>query len=494
MTGLFPAAIDRHAVAVDDGRTRITFGELERNVAAWVRLLREELGLAPGDHVAAHLRNRAEYVELVLAAIAGGLWITPVNWHLTPDEIAYVLDDAGVRCVFVDAETGGADPRFVDLDALRGRLSRTPPALDLGAEPGGTMIYTSGTSGRPKGVKRAKAKTLGAALEAMRAGGVRFGLDGRGPHLITGPMYHAAPLLFAIYDLLNGAEVLVMRRWDTHEALRLLAERRVRHVHLVPTMMARLHRLPREVREAFDPSALELVLHGAAPIAPSLKRAMIAWWGPVLVEYWGATEGGIYTLVTSEEWLPREGTVGRPIPSFRVFAVGEDGRRLGPNEIGTLYCEHVSEARPFVYHRDPAKTDASYLAPGVFTAFDLGHVDEEGYVYLSARRSNLILRGGVNVYPAEVERVLSAHPGVADVAVYGVPDDDLGERVHAAVETASGVEASADLAAAILDAASKHLARFKLPERITFVRRIPRTEAGKLRRDDLLRALEEERA
>src|SRR5690606_4867386 len=265
-----------------------------------------------GDHIALHLRNRAEYVELILAAIAAGLWVTPVNWHLAPEEIAYVLSDSGAKVVLVDHSTastipaGGPARVDVDVDARAGAAGAPP--LDLDAAPGGTMIYTSGTSGRPKGVKRARAATLGAALAAMREGGRRFGLDGAGPHLVTGPMYHAAPLLFAIYDLLHGSEVVVMRRWDEREALRLMKERRIRHAHFVPTMFVRLMRLPSEERAAFEPSALSLVLHGAAPITASLKRAMIAWWSPVLVEYWGATEGGIYTPARSAEWLDRKST------------------------------------------------------------------------------------------------------------------------------------------------------------------------------------------
>jgi long-chain acyl-CoA synthetase len=486
---LFAGAVDLDAIAIDDGVTRRTFREIEARVPALARCFYEDLGLAPGDHVAVHLRNRTAYAEIVLASIAAGLWITPVNWHLSAEEIAYVLEDSGAKMVFVDSGTAprGAGPRRVDVDALSAGVTRSAPPLDLSARPGGTMIYTSGTSGRPKGVKRARAATLGDALASMRAGGTRFGLDGRGPHLVTGPMYHAAPLLFAIYDLLNGAKMVIMPRWDEREALRLMSEHQVRHAHFVPTMFVRLMRLPPEERRAFDPSTLTLVLHGAAPITTSLKRAMIEWWGPVLTEYWGATEGGIYTLARSEEWLAREGTVGSPVSTFEIFAVGEDGERLGPNEIGTLYCRHRDEPRPFEYHGDEEKTEGAYRAPHVFTAFDLGHVDEDGFVFLSARRSNLILRGGVNIYPAEVERAIAEHEAVADVVVFGVPDEEWGERVEAAVELAPGSPPSPALAAEISSFVAARLARFKVPDSISFVARIPRNEAGKIRREEIER-------
>jgi len=347
------------------------------------------------------------------------------------------------------------------------------------------MIYTSGTSGKPKGVKRARPATLGAYLDAARAGGKRFGLNGEGAHMITGPLYHAAPLLFAIYDMLNGAPMVIMPRWDEREALRLITERRISHTHLVPTMFVRLLRLPQEKREAFDPSPLKLVLHGAAPITQTVKQQMIDWWGPTLNEYWGATEGGIYTLVDSHDWLERPGTVGRAIDTFGVYAVDDDGKRLAAGETGTLYCRNKAGLQSFVYHRDAAKTESCYLEPSVFTAGDLGYVDEDGYVYLSDRRSNLILSGGVNIYPAEIERVLHEHPAVADVAVFGIPDEEWGETVHAAVELTAGFAESGETENQIIAFAREHLAGFKVPRSIRFETQLPRSPAGKVLIRDL---------
>lgn len=473
--------------ALDDGRRRISASELEERIERLGAVLRDTLGLSVDDHVALLAHNGTAGFELMLGAMLSGLWITPLNWHLSDEEIAYVLEDCGARAVFVDAASRARLPasfqgQVVEVgDDLEARMRGVVPRpVDLDGPPGGTMIYTSGTSGRPKGVQRARPATLREALDVWRQGGRAFGFDGRGPHLVTGPIYHAAPLLFAVYDLLNGSPVVLMPRWDEREFLRLVAEHRVRHTHLVPTMMVRLLRLPESERNAFDASGLTLVMHGAAPITPETKRAMIAWWGPRLVEYWGATEGGVYTLIDSEAWLTHAGSVGRAVGAFEVYAVDESGRRLGPDEAGTLVCRHAKLARPFVYHHDAAKTEASYLAPGVFTVGDLGWVDADGYVFLGERRTNLILSGGVNIYPAEVERVLSLHEAVADVAVFSIPDPEWGEKVHAAIELRDGFVPSDALAREILDASRAHLAGFKLPRGIDFHEKLPRTEAGKM--------------
>jgi long-chain acyl-CoA synthetase len=310
----------------------------------------------------------------------------------------------------------------------------------------------------------------------MGASGRRLGLDGDGAHLVTGPLYHAAPLLFALYDQRNGAPIVIMPAWDDVGALRLIGEREIRHTHMVPTMFVRLLRLPAPARERFDPGSLRLVLHGAAPIAPHVKRQIIDWWGPVLVEYWGATEGGVCTLVDSTDWLAHPGTVGRAIPTFEVFAVDAAGTRLPAGETGVLYCRHASQADVF-----EEKTAACHLAPGVFTTGDVGRVDADGFVYLSDRQAHTIISGGVNIYPAEIEQVLQRHPAVADVGVFGVPDDEWGEAVKAAIELADGWRPSPQLTAEILAFGRQHLAGYKIPGSIDFVTRLPRDSTGKLR-------------
>jgi fatty-acyl-CoA synthase len=300
------ASNDPDGLAVDDGSRRRSWASLcERSVRV-ARYLRDDAGLRPDDHVAVLMENRVEYVELILGAIMAGVWITPINWHLSRDEIAYVVEDSGSRLVFSDPQheaisrdaVGSAKARVVlagaELDASLAGASDRP--LDPAGPAGGNMIYTSGTTGRPKGVKRARPETLEAGLANLAALGRNIGLDGSGPHLVTGPMYHAAPLMFAVYDNANGAPIVIMPRWDEAEALALIRERAIAHTHLVPTMFTRLLRLPTDVRARFSAPALELVLHGAAPVSIAVKRRMIEWWGEVFVEYWGATEGGVNTL------------------------------------------------------------------------------------------------------------------------------------------------------------------------------------------------------
>jgi long-chain acyl-CoA synthetase len=310
--------------------------------------------------------------------------------------------------------------------------------------------------------------------------GRNIGLDGSGPHLVTGPMYHAAPLMFAIYDNANGAPIVILPRFDEAEALDVIEGREIAHTHLVPTMFVRLLRLPEARRAAFRAPKLELVLHGAAPISVAVKRRMIEWWGERFVEYWGATEGGVNTLVDSADWLAHRGSVGRALPAFEVFAVDASGRRLPAGETGDLYCRHRTVAWPFEYHGDPEKTAAAYREPHVFTIGDIGRVEADGYVYLADRKSSMIISGGVNIYPVEVEQVVHEHPAVADVAVFGIPDDEWGESVKAAVELVPGFAESPELEAEILAFARERLAGYKLPRSIDFEAELPRHPTGKL--------------
>ncbi len=485
------AADDPTGLAVDDLSRRRSWSELAERSVRVAHFLRDEAGLRPDDHVAVLMENRVEYLELILGAIMAGVWLTPINWHLSEEEIAYVVADSGARVLFSDEGHAAVARRVVregdvtrvvlagaELDGLLASASDVP--LDPERPAGGNMIYTSGTTGRPKGVKRARPATLAAALENLGRLGANVGLDGAGPHLITGPMYHAAPLMFAVYDNANGAPIIIMPRWDERHALALIQEREIAHTHLVPTMFVRLLRVPDEERAAFRAPSLSLVLHGAAPVSVAVKQRMIQWWGEILVEYWGATEGGVNTLVDSADWLAHPATVGRALPAFEVFALNASGRRASPGEIGDLYCRHKHMTDVFEYHGDPAKTAAAYLEPGVFTIGDIGCVDEQGYVYLADRKSSMIISGGANIYPVEVEQILQEHPGVADVAVFGIPDDEWGESVKAAVELRSGFEPSPLLERDILEFARQRLTRYKVPRSIDFEPELPRHPTGKL--------------
>jgi long-chain acyl-CoA synthetase len=389
--------------------------------------------------------------------------------------------------VFADADhaerarAAGA-PRVLELgDALDREIASASDApMDPDGRSGGPMIYTSGTTGRPKGVKRFRPERLAAALENYRNGARAIGLDGAGPHLVTGPCYHAAPGMFAVYDHMNGAPLVIMPRWDEREALRLLASREIAHTHLVPTMFVRLLRLPESERAAFRAPALKVVLHGAAPITAPVKRRMIEWWGPVLIEYWGGTESGVITAIGSEEWLAHPESVGRAVPGYEVFSVDDTGKRLPPGEVGMLYARHARVQQMFEYHADEKKTASSYLEPGVFTLGDIGSVDAQGYVRLADRSAHTIISGGVNIYPAEIEGVLQEHPAVGDVAVFGIPDDEWGEQVKAAVELAPGHAPSPALADELIAFARARLAAYKVPRSVDFERALPRQTSGKL--------------
>jgi long-chain acyl-CoA synthetase len=297
---------------------------------------------------------------------------------------------------------------------------------------------------------------------------------------VTGPLYHAAPLGYAFIDLQNGATMVIMPRWDELRALALTEDRRIHNSHLVPTMFVRLLRLPEEVRARFDPSSLATVLHGAAPVSVAVKTRMIEWWGPVLLEYWGASEGGVVTTVGSEDWLANPGTVGRAVPSYEVFTTDPDGQRLPVGEVGTLWCRNTVSNSVFEYHNAPEKTAEAFLEPGTYTIGDIGRVDADGWVYLADRAANMIISGGVNIYPAEIEQVLVEHPAVADAGVFGIPDEEWGESVKAAVELIDGEQASSDLEADILSFARRHLSGYKVPRSIDFEVALPRHPTGKL--------------
>lgn len=457
-----------------------------------VQLLRAH-DVVVGGHVAILSANRVEYFQALLGCLLAGVWLTPLNRHLSAPEVDYVLADSQAQLLFTaGCEYGGATAMPV-LPLVSGQLEQlngsTADRLEqiaglLQGDPGGTLMYTSGTTGRPKGVKRATAGDLGETLANWCRLGRAIGLDGSGCHLVTGPLYHAAPGLYAFYDLLNGCRVVLMSSFDSGQCLAQIQRYQVTHTHLVPTMFVRLLRERVQSGQAEDLSSLQLVLHGAAPIAPDIKQQMIAWWGPVLVEYWGASESGIITLVDSADWLSHPGTVGKPLPQYELSVRDQQFIELPAGAVGELYARREGQARPFAYFGDEAKTESCYRDDW-FSLGDMGWLDELGYAYIADRRSNLIISGGVNIYPAEVENALLAHPAVADVVVVGVDDAEWGKTVHAIIQP---VEASAQqdvLQRELHDFAAERLAKFKLPRSWEFVPQLPRYESGKLYRNQL---------
>jgi len=465
----------------------VTYAELNRRANRLARALRHR-GLERGDAVALLCSNRVEFVEVLLATQRAGLRLTTVNWHLTADEAAYIVDDCEARVLvaearFADAARGaaGAATRATVRLAIGGAIEgfedyaaavSVEPATDL-PDPvlGRQMLYTSGTTGRPKGVFRDEA-SLATAVTLARASY----RDGN-VHLLTGPLYHAAPLLFSLNaPLVAGVTVVLMPAWDAEDALRLIDRHRVSHTHMVPTMFHQLLALPDDVRARYDVSSLHNVLHGAAPCPVGVKQRLIEWWGPVVNEYYAATEG-LGTWVDARTWLRKPGTVGKPVPDDQVVVADEAGNRIPPGEVGLVWFK-ASEV-PFEYFKDPGKTASSYHDRH-FTLGDMGYVDEDGFLFLTDRSANLIISGGVNIYPAEVDAVLLEHPAVADVAVIGVPDAEWGEEVLAVVEPRAGSVPDDGLADDLVAFCRDRLAHYKCPRRVEFVERLPRQDNGKI--------------
>lgn len=473
---------DRPAVIAPSGDR--SYAELNANANRLVRALRRR-GLAAGDSVAILSSNRAEFAETYAACTRAGFRLTTVNWHLTPDEAAYIVGDCRARAFVADASHAESVPR-ADAVELRLAVGGDLEGFDrwdevLAAEDGsdiddptlGTaMLYTSGTTGYPKGVNRPPDPDgLITAVSAF------FYVDGD-VHLVTGPLYHTAPYVFGLQAPLTcGVTTVYMDAWDPEQTLALIEQHRVTHTHVVPTMFHRLLALPDDVKARYDTSSIKSALHGAAPCPVAVKQGMLDWWGPVIWEYYGATEGG-GTTATPEDWLKYPGTVGSPWAISELKITDDDGTVVAPNVPGTVWMKMGGQ--DFEYKGDKSKTDENHDADGFFTVGDIGYLNEDGFLFLCDRKSDMIIAGGVNIYPAEIEGEILAHPGVGDVAVFGVPDDDMGEQIKAVIEPAPGHQAGDELAASVMEHLAGRLAKFKWPKSIDFSDELPREPTGKL--------------
>ncbi|SDH32020.1 AMP-binding protein [Nonomuraea jiangxiensis] len=467
---------DRTAVIDTDG-AEISYGALLARVNQVCHGLRAR-GIGTGDVVAGVLPNGIDALVMVMATGQIGLYYVPVNWHLTAPEMAYILKDCDAKLVVTspDHAMPGAE---IGTDGLAAGQPDTAPGERTA---GAVMWYTSGTTGFPKGVQRPLPGAEPEALVPLYTwffGEVVDLRPGAEVHLVTSPMYHSAPCAHAQFALHLGHTVVITSRFDPENVLELIERYQVSNAMMVPTMFHRMLRLPEDVRNKYDLSSLRQVIHTAAACPVSVKRQIMDWWGPVLYEYYGSTESTIAFAVKPHDWLARPGTVGRPAPTFEVKILDEAGQELPPGEPGMIYVK--SAMGTFEYRKDPAKTAASMRGEW-YTPGDIGYLDADGYLFLCDRRTDLIVSGGVNIYPAEIEAALLEHPAVAEVAVIGVPDEEWGHNVVALVQPAEGVTPGPELTASLLEHCEARIARFKHPKVVEYRDRLPRTPTGKLSR------------
>ncbi len=502
LTSAFAANRGDELALADDTTTR-TWAEFDARTNQLIHSLRAA-GIAGGDTIAVLSGNCNEWFEVAMACANAGITFVPVNWHLVAPEIAYILDDSDSVAVIVGHQFTDAVATALDDD----RSSRITTALVIGApsddrfqsyedflaagspdEPddqsfGGPMFYTSGTTGNPKGVRGTLSSMPGGtdpSVWQLIGAGFADLVEGDGRTVLCGPFYHSAQWAYSFLPMITGSATVMQHKYDSAGVLRLIDEYQATNIHLVPTQMKRLVDLPEDVKAGFDGSSLQLVLHGAAPCPPVVKQSMIDWWGPKITEYYGSTEGSVITMIDSEQWMAKGGSVGPPLPNMEIIVVGDDGTRLGPNESGTLYFRN-GMGTDFEYHKAPEKTADSHLEPGVFTTGDVGYVDEDGYLWLSDRKIDMIISGGVNIYPAEIEGVLGGHSLVADVAVIGVPNDDFGEEVKAVIVASDRAGDLDELRATLIAHCRENLAGYKRPRSIDFVDELPRTGTGKIQK------------
>ena len=485
---------DKIAYRMAGSGAAITYAELDRVSNQGAQLFRS-LGLQPQDHIALLVENSPRFMEICWAAQRCGLYYTAISTHLTPGEIGYIVADCGAK-VFIStehlADIAGEAAAMIPTEVIRymsglaadgwrswdAAIAAMPAAPIADEITGYAMLYSSGTTGQPKGVKRPFLdEKLGTMLPLADLLCRRMcGLDADSIYLSPAPLYHAAPLLFTGTAAAVGATAIIMERFDAEDFLSLVERHRVTHTQLVPTMFVRLLKLPEAVRRRYDLSSLKTAVHAAAPCPVEVKRQMIDWWGPILVEYYAGTEGNGMTVCNSPAWLAHSGTVGRSL-SGALKIVGEDGGEVAPGTIGQVY---FAGGPPFSYHNDPVKTAAAYHKEGWSSLGDIGYVDSEGYLYLTDRKAYMIISGGVNIYPQEAENVLVMHPAVVDAAVFGVPNEDMGEEVKAVVQPLDIARAGPDLAAELLAFCRTRLSHIKCPRSIDFAAELPRTPTGKL--------------
>jgi fatty-acyl-CoA synthase len=484
---------DKPAIIMGGSGQIVTAMELENQSNRGAQLLRS-LGLGPDDNIAILMENNSEFLEVCNAASRSGIFYTPISTHLKQEEIEFIINDSGAKAFFTSKAMAGVAAEVLDRtphvlaryachgaidgyksleEALDGQ-SNQPIADEIQGFP---MLYSSGTTGRPKGIKvKREEKPYGELSPELVMMMALFGLDENAVYLSPAPLYHSAPLAFVMLTFAGGGTVVVMEKFDALEAIRLIERYRVTVSQWVPTMFVRMLKLPEEERLKYDLSSQKIAVHAAAPIPIPVKEQMIDWWGPVLLEYYGGTESGVRTFITSEEWLAHKGSVGRAVAGT-VKILDDAFNELPVGQVGTIY---FAGGTSFEYHNDPEKTKGAHSPQGWSTVNDVGYMDEEGYLYLTDRKTNMIISGGVNIYPQEAENLLVTHPDVLDAAVIGVPHEEFGEEVKGVVQLRDPGRAGDEIARDLIGFCESQLSKIKCPKSIDFVDELPRTPTGKL--------------
>jgi long-chain acyl-CoA synthetase len=470
----------------------------------------DALGIAENDAIALMLRNDFTFFEAAFGAAHLGAYAVPVNWHFTAEEAGYIMRDCAARALVVHADllplvmpaipngvgvmVVATPPEIADAYCIDRAQCAVPSLMPQGwqdwndwvegqvawtAPPKASrtnMIYTSGTTGQPKGVRRQPATAeMQQAMARMVEAAFDLGPDRTIRTVITGPVYHSAPNYYALVAVTHAELVVLQPRFDAEQLLQMIEQYRITHLHMVPTMFVRLLKLPEGVRRKYDLTSLRCVAHGAAPCSVDVKRQMIEWWGPVIREYYGGTETGVVVTHNSEEALRRLGTVGRAIEGAIVRVYDAEGHQLAPDEVGEIFLR-VSQFPDFTYHgMDERRREVE--RDGLISCGDIGYLDEDGYLFLCDRARDMVISGGVNIYPAEIEGILVTMPGVQDCAVFGIPDDEFGEALCACIQPQGGAELTVD---DVRDFVRRHLARYKVPNVIEFVAALPREDSGKI--------------
>lgn len=481
------------AIMAGTGET-LTYGELEARSCQLARLFVDR-GLAPGDRVGIMMENRLDWFVAIWAARRATLYFVPINWHLQRDEARYLVENSDVKALVtsdrvldlvgdIAADVASVELRLTAGSARDGFLSLADAIADYPVSPmiderqGNPMFYSSGTSGRPKGILRTlRNDALGNPypVEQLLAGAYR--IDADSIYLSPAPQYHGAPMGWTMTVLVQHGTIVMMESFDPENVLRAIEAHKVTHAQFVPTHFVRLLRLPEDVRRRYDLSSLKVAVHAAAPCSREVKQAMIDWWGPVIEEYYGGSEAFGVTVINSEDWLAHPGSVGKSSLSGMHIVNPETGEELPPGEVGLIYFDGVEG---FAYHKDSEKTRECVDARGWGTHGDMGWADEEGWLYLADRKDDLVISGGVNIYPQEIENILILHDAVHDVAVFGIPNEEYGEEVKAMVQLRPGLAASEAQAADLIGFCRSKLAHFKCPRTVDFVDELPRHPNGKM--------------